>query len=87
MKKTRVGHSTSFSSISTMSTLEMATSSRAPIRAAIDGWHVQDAVEDKEQDGKAQQHQALDHQLLVGDLVFFLQIGDGAGHILHFGLR
>ena len=35
-KNIREGHSTSFSSISTMSTLEMASSSREPIRAATD---------------------------------------------------
>ena len=74
MKKTRVGHSTSFSSISTMSSPEMASSTREPIRAAMDTGMCRKPCEGKEQDGEAQQHQALDHQFLVGDLVFFFQI-------------
>ena len=44
-------------------------------------------MEDKKEDGEAQERQTLDHQLLIGDTVLFLQILDGAVHILDIGLQ
>ena len=48
-----------------MSTLETATRISEPISAATKHLHVQDAVGSEQPDGKGQEEESLDRQLLI----------------------